>query len=322
MHLESIRALVQEDMQALEAQLVTASQSSVPLVNQVTKHLIQSGGKRLRPLVLVLTARACGYRGDAHIGLGVVLEFVHTATLLHDDVVDDSHLRRGEHTANHRWGNAASVLVGDFLYSRAFELMVRTENFDILKRLAEATNVIAEGEVLQLMNRHNPDLSEATYRQIIECKTGKLFEVAAHLGAILANAPYAQLNACQQAGLYLGTAFQLIDDVLDYQCDAKTMGKNMGDDLAEGSPTLPLLYAMWNGNAQEKEQIKLAIQSGGLEHLSQIQQAIKHTNAIAYTAAEAEHTCAQAKNALTALPDSVYKEALLQLIEFTLQRQY
>ena len=322
MQIDDIKTLIAADLAALEATIIQQRQSPVSLAVDVTQHIMQSGGKRLRPVVLMLCARACGYEGEDHIKLAAVLEFVHTATLLHDDVVDDSTLRRGIPTANQQFGNLASVLVGDFLYSRAFQLMVQVENFAILSVLANATNTIAEGEILQLMNRHNPHITTSTYLQIIQHKTGKLFEVAAHLAGLLAKLSTQECKQLQTYGMNLGTAFQLIDDMLDYEADATEMGKNLGDDLAQGSPTLPLIYALEHGNNEQAELIRQSIEQGGLGNLENIKVAIESTAALTYTANQAAQQGEKALQGLNFLPASPYKTALEHLVSFALSRRY
>ena len=263
-----IRTLADDDMQAVNQLIYQRLQSDVALVNQLAYYIISGGGKRIRPLLAVLSARAIGYQGDAHISLATIIEFIHTATLLHDDVVDESVLRRGRDTANQLFGNAASVLVGDFLHTRAFQMMVELGNMRIMQLLSEATNLIAEGEVMQLMNCNDPSTTEDNYLQVIYCKTAKLFEAATHCAAILANQPAHIEQALRDYGKYLGTAFQLIDDVMDYSSSSETMGKNVGDDLSEGKPTLPLIYAMAQGTPEQKKRVEQAItERDGMEYL-------------------------------------------------------
>src|SRR5450830_1668260 len=281
--------------------------SEVPLVNQVSEYIISAGGKRIRPVLVLLIANAYAYQGTAHHSLAAVIEFIHTATLLHDDVVDESSLRRGKQTANALFGNAASVLVGDFLYSRAFQMMVTVGNARVMQIVADATNVIAEGEVLQLLNMHNPDVNEADYLRVIRSKTAKLFEAAAQLGALISGADEAGIEAAGEYGRSLGTAFQLIDDVLDYSGNAAEIGKNVGDDLREGKPTLPLIYLMENGNEQHFDQILAAITSSG---------------ALDYTRQEAQKASRRASDAIASLPDSKYKNSLLELSAFAVDRNH
>ena len=276
-------------------------------------YIVNSGGKRIRPSLLLLVARALGYQSDEHVRLAAIVEFIHTATLLHDDVVDASKLRRGRETANQRWGNEASVLVGDFLYSRSFQMMVEVGKMPVMDILAEATNVISEGEVQQLLNAHDPETTEERYMAVIHDKTAKLFEAACRLGAIISGATEEQVAAMTQFGRHIGAAFQLIDDSLDYSASSIQLGKNIGDDLAEGKPTLPLLYAMWHGNSEQKDIIHNAILNGGLENLKEIQKAITSTGAIQYTTKIAQREAQQAIQCLSALPDSEYRHGLATL---------
>ncbi|VAW57395.1 Octaprenyl diphosphate synthase, partial [hydrothermal vent metagenome] len=291
---DKIKVLVTEDMQAVDSVIQTRLSSDVVLVNQLSHYIINSGGKRLRPTLSLLASRAYGYAGDNHFTLAAIIEFIHTATLLHDDVVDESELRRGQQTANALFGNAASVLVGDFLYSRAFEMMVDVGSMKVMKILAETTNVIAEGEVMQLMNCRDADTTEQRYLDVIHAKTAKLFEAATRLGAVLCKRPTDEENAMAAYGMHLGTAFQLIDDVLDYSSSSEEMGKNVGDDLAEGKPTLPLIYAMRNGTKAQSEIVRKAIEGGGLEYLDSVMLAIKETGAIEYTEKTAKLEAKQA----------------------------
>lgn len=296
--------------------------SEVALVRQVSEYIIHSGGKRLRPALVVLAAQAMGYRGSHHHEMAAVVEFIHTATLLHDDVVDASELRRGNETANALYGNAASVLVGDFLYSRAFQMMVSVKNMRVMEVLSEATNIIAEGEVLQLMNCNDPDIDETAYLQVIRYKTAKLFEAAGRLGAILQGADQETEGALGRYGMHLGTAFQLIDDVLDYSGDTEVIGKNVGDDLAEGKPTLPLLFAMKHGQPDEAEVIRQAILEGDSSHFQRILEIVRHTGALDHTHARAQTEADLACEAIAFLPDSQYKEALLELPAFAVSRKF
>ena len=278
MTLEQIQQLSANDMAAVNQHIFAQLNSDVALINQLGIYIVNSGGKRLRPLLAVLAARALQYQGNDHIVVAAIIEFIHTATLLHDDVVDESMLRRGKETANAVFGNQASVLVGDFLYTRAFQLMVSLDKMQIMQILADATNIIAEGEVLQLMNVNDPETSEQNYMQVIYCKTAKLFEAATQLAAILANQPESVVNAMKLYGMHLGTAFQLIDDVLDYQADADELGKNIGDDLAEGKPTLPLIYALRHTSGEEHQLLKDAIeQANGMQHLERIMAILEQT---------------------------------------------
>jgi octaprenyl-diphosphate synthase len=309
-------------MRAVDAVIRRRLTSEVALVREVAEYIVGSGGKRLRPAMVILSAGAFGYRGTQHHDLAAVVEFIHTATLLHDDVVDASELRRGNPTANALFGNAASVLVGDFVYSRAFQMMVDVESMRVMQVLAEATNVIAEGEVLQLMNCHNTAIDEHDYLQVIRYKTAKLFEAATRLGAILGGAEPALEGAMADYGMHLGTAFQLIDDVLDYSGDNKTTGKNVGDDLAEGKPTLPLIYAIKHGNQAEAALIKKAIEEGGLGELEQVIAAIQRSGALDYTRRQAQTEARAAGAALAILPNSKYRDSLLQLAHFAVTRDY
>ncbi len=327
MSLDSIKQPVLAQLATVDHVIRTRLASDVVLVNQVAEYIIQSGGKRVRPLVTVLAGQACGQPSSpqAHERLAstaAVVEFIHTATLLHDDVVDSSALRRGQDTANAVWGNQASVLVGDYLYSRAFEMMVELGSMRVMDVMASATNKIAEGEVLQLMNAHDPDTTEARYFDVIYRKTAKLFESGAQIAAIIANASPEHERALADYGKYLGTAFQLVDDVLDYRASAEEMGKNLGDDLAEGKPTLPLIHALKHGNAGQQEIIRSAIEHGGLESIAAVTQIIEATGGLKYTADQARHQTDLAIKALTALPDSNYKQSLHDLAEFAVKRSY
>lgn len=322
MDLNAIQQLIATDMQAVDALIERRLRSDVALINQLGHYIINSGGKRLRPQLAVLAARACGYRGEKHVDIAAIVEFIHTATLLHDDVVDESALRRGRDTANAVWGNEAAVLVGDFLYSRAFEMMVGVGSMRVMEILAQTTNTIAEGEVLQLLNCHDADTSEQRYLDVIHSKTAKLFEAACRLGVVL-NQGSAQEEAAMAAyGMHLGTAFQLIDDVLDYSADAADMGKNVGDDLAEGKPTLPLIYVMREGNAQQARLIREAIEVGGLDRLEEVLAAIESTGAIAYTESAARREGDLAVAQLDSLEDSSYKQALVALAGFAVERRH
>ncbi|MGD9786943.1 MAG: octaprenyl diphosphate synthase [Sulfuricellaceae bacterium] len=322
MSIETIRKLVEPDMRAVDDVIRQRLYSDVVLVRQVAEYIVQSGGKRLRPVLLLLCAGAAGYKGPHHHTLAAVVEFIHTATLLHDDVVDESHLRRGNATANAVFGNAASVLVGDFLYSRAFQMMVSVDDMRVMQVLADATNIIAEGEVLQLMNCHDPEVDEGRYLQVIRYKTAKLFEASARLGGILGALPSGQEEALAEYGMRLGTAFQLIDDVLDYSGDQAETGKNVGDDLAEGKPTLPLIYVMANGNADQVAVVRRAIEEGGAGELDAVVKAIRETGALDFARrrakAEAEAACA----AIASLPSSTYKDSLIELADFAVTRNH
>jgi len=322
MDIADIQSLMHADMQAVNQLIRERLHSDVALINQLGHYIVNSGGKRLRPLLLLLCSRAFGYQGTQHIDLAAVVEFIHTATLLHDDVVDASDLRRGRQTANNIWGNEASVLVGDFLYSRAFQMMVQVQNMRVMDILSEATNVIAEGEVLQLLNCHEPNTTETQYLEVIRCKTAKLFEAAAQLSAVLTQQPAAQEQAMRLYGRHLGTAFQLIDDVLDYSADSDTIGKNIGDDLAEGKPTLPLIYALKQGNAAQRAVLSAAIQQGGKEDIMAVKEIIEATGAIAYTSRTAEQEVQKALAALATIPSSIYTDALYALAHFSVHRSY
>ena len=318
--LEEVRALVAADLEQLDRCIVESLGSDVALVDQVARYIVAGGGKRLRPLLVLLAARACGYTGDRHVEASAIVEFIHTATLLHDDVVDGSELRRGRDTANAVFGNEASVLVGDFLYSRAFQMMVRIDRMRVMEVMADATNTIAEGEVLQLMNCNDPDTDEARYFEVIRSKTAKLFEAGARVAAILAGADAATEAALAEYGMRLGTAFQLVDDALDYGGSADAMGKNIGDDLAEGKPTLPLIHAMRHGSAAERDTIRAAIEHGGLDELAAIRGAIESTGALHYTARLAREQADAAIEALEALPASGYRDALAALARIAVER--
>ncbi|MEO5572955.1 MAG: octaprenyl diphosphate synthase [Gammaproteobacteria bacterium] len=322
MTLDAVQSLIQDDMRAVDGLIQQRLHSEVALVNQLGHYIIHSGGKRLRPALLLLSARACAYTGAQHVALAGIVEFIHTATLLHDDVVDASMLRRGKETANAIWGNEASVLVGDFLYSRAFEMMVELGSMRVMEILAHATNMIAEGEVLQLLNCRNADTTEENYLQVIRYKTAKLFQAAAQLGAVLSGQSAQIEQAMAHYGMHLGTAFQLVDDVLDYSASAGEMGKNIGDDLAEGKPTLPLIYALRTGTPEQAALIRHAIETGGLENIAAVTAAIESTGAIAYTARSASNEADKAKAALVHLPPSPYRDALHALAEFSVNRTY
>ena len=307
-------------MHAVDQVIRRRLHSDVALVRQVAEYIINSGGKRLRPALVILSAGAFGYRGTHHYDLAAVVEFVHTATLLHDDVVDGSALRRRRPTANALFGNAASVLVGDFVYSRSFQMMVEVDSMRVMQVLADATNIIAEGEVLQLLNCHNADLDEQNYLQVIRYKTAKLFEAATRLGAILGNASREDEEAMASYGMHLGTAFQLIDDVLDYSGDRQQTGKNLGDDLAEGKPTLPLIYAMKHSNENQAAIIRKAIEQGGLEEFETVLDTIHETRALDYVRNQAKAEAQAACAACAVLPRSIYRDSLLQLADFAVSR--
>ncbi len=318
---DALRALAAADMDGVDLLIRARLHSDVALVNQIAEHIIGGGGKRLRPMLHVLTARAAGYAGDLHLQLAAVIEFIHTATLLHDDVVDASELRRGRRTANALWGNAASVLVGDFLYSRAFQLMVELDRMVVMRILADTTNAIAEGEVLQLLCVGNPDTDEAAYDRVIERKTAVLFAAACRLGGELAGAPPAQCDALRRYGLELGFAFQIADDLLDYTSDAHTLGKNIGDDLAEGKVTLPLIYALRAAAPAAADLLRAAIRQGH-GPLDQVLAIIRDCGVLAQVRARAEAHAAQARAALHALPASVQRDALAALVDYAIERDH
>lgn len=320
MQFDDIKALVVHDFQGVDSQLMACLHSKASIINDLGRHIIQGGGKRLRPLVVLLIARACGYTGKHHTELATIIELIHTATLLHDDVVDNARLRRGQQTANHLFGNEAAVLVGDFLYSKAFQLMLKATTPAMMKVLADATNMMAEGEALQLMDRHNPATSEGNYLNIIRSKTAKLFETAAHLGALVAEADEKHQKAMARYGLHLGTAFQLIDDLLDYQIHSKQTGKAAGSDLAEGKITLPLIYLLQNGSPAEIHLVREAIQSNGQQHLEKIQKMIETSGALQYTMRFARVEIDRAQKELESLPESAYREGAKALAQFALER--
>lgn len=322
MDIQAVYALVAEDMHAVNRLIAARLSSEVALINQMGQYIINSGGKRLRPTLVLLSARAYGYDGPHHIHISTVVEFIHTATLLHDDVVDASEMRRGQDTANSIWGNEASVLVGDFLYSRSFQMMVEVGNMEMMEILAHATNTIAEGEVLQLLNCHDPGTTEQRYLEVIRSKTAKLFEAAAELGAVLSGRGEAEREAMRRYGMHLGTAFQLIDDVLDYSAAPEEIGKNIGDDLAEGKPTLPLIHAMRHGNAEQAALIRHAIEHGGRDAIRQVTEAIESTGAIAYTARSAQQEAEKALAALHGVPASAHRDAMYALAEFAIKRNH
>jgi octaprenyl-diphosphate synthase len=320
--LDSLRALVGDDWAGVNRVIFRRLGSDVALVNQVAHHIINNGGKRLRPLAVLLSARGCGCEGGNHVSAAAIIEFIHTATLLHDDVVDNSGLRRGQQTANSLFGNEASVLVGDFLYSRAFQMMVEINEPRILEVLANATNTIAEGEVLQLMNCNNPDTTEADYMEVIYRKTAKLFEAGTRIGAILAHREHAIEQMLATYGRHLGLAFQLVDDALDYDADPNELGKNIGDDLADGKPTLPLIHAMKHGSAAERHMIREAIEAGSTQNLRLIQLAIETSGGLRYTTERAEREAGLAIEALAELPWSKFKDGLIGLARFAVTRRY
>jgi octaprenyl-diphosphate synthase len=320
--LDQLQKLLAADMQAVDRVIRDQLHSDVVLIRQVAEYIIRGGGKRLRPALVLLSAGALGYSGTAHHALAAVVEFIHTATLLHDDVVDESALRRGQPTANTLFGNAASVLVGDFVYSRAFQMMVNVGDMRVLQVLADATNIIAEGEVLQLMNCRNADIEEEGYLQVIRYKTAKLFEAAGRLGAILAGAAPEVEQAMAAYGSHLGTAFQLIDDALDYSGEVGVIGKNIGDDLAEGKSTLPLIYVMRNGTAEEAALVRRAVSSGGLAELEGVLVAIRRSGALDYTRRQAEVEAEAARAALAVIPATQYRDSLIQLTSFAVTRSH
>jgi len=320
--IEAIREFMAADMHAVDEVIRRRLDSGVPLIRQVAQYIVGGGGKRLRPMLLLLSAGAFGYRGPHRHELAAAVEFIHTATLLHDDVVDESELRRGRATANALFGNSAAVLVGDFVYSRAFQMMVEVDSLRVLRVLADATNVIAEGEVMQLVNCHNPDIEEQGYLEVIRCKTAKLFEAATRLGAILGAAPRIEEDAIADYGTHLGTAFQLIDDVLDYSGEQTVIGKNVGDDLAEGKPTLPLIYAIKHGAPQQAQLVRHAVEQGGRGDLAAVVDAIRSTGALDYAREQAQRESRAAGDALGRLPHSRQRDFLLQLADFAVMRTY
>lgn len=321
MILEKINELTAQDMAGVNAAILAQLNSDVQLINQVGYYIVSGGGKRIRPMIAVLAARALQYEGESHLQIAALIEFIHTATLLHDDVVDESDLRRGKATANAAFGNAASVLVGDFIYTRAFQMMTKIGSLKILEVMSEAVNVIAEGEVLQLMNCNDPDTTEESYMHVIYSKTARLFEAAAQCSGILAGATAAQEKALQDYGRYLGTAFQLIDDLLDYSADGETLGKNVGDDLNEGKPTLPLLHAMHHGTPEQAEMIREAIKNGNGRHLlTPVLDTMAACRSLEWTKKRAEQEADKAIAALNAIPDSPYREALIALAHLAVKR--
>ena len=322
MSLALIQSSITEDMRAVDAVIRKSLHSEVVLINQVADYIINSGGKRLRPALVLLSAGVFGKIETRHHELAAVVEFIHTATLLHDDVVDESALRRGRATANTLFGNAASVLVGDFVYSRAFQMMVGVQNMRVMDILAEATNIIAEGEVLQLLNINDADISDDDYLRVIHYKTAKLFEAATRLGAVICQASTEDENAMAEYGMRLGTAFQLIDDVLDLSGNSEDIGKSLGDDIAEGKPTLPLLYAMRHGDTKQSQLIRNAIEQGGLEDFSAIIKAVEQTGALDYVRNIAKQEAELACKAIQHLPSTPQHQALIQLAEFSVSRTF
>ncbi|KFZ39219.1 octaprenyl diphosphate synthase [Shewanella mangrovi] len=323
MDLTAIRQLADADMQAVNQLIYKQLESDVALINQLGFYIINGGGKRLRPLLSVLAARAVNYNGGDHVKLAAIVEFIHTASLLHDDVVDESTLRRGRETANALFGNSASVLVGDFLYTRAFQMMTELESMKVLRVLADTTNILAEGEVLQLMNCNDPDTKEETYMRVIYCKTAKLFEAATQLASVVAGCEPLVEQAMADYGKYLGTAFQLIDDLLDYTADTEELGKNIGDDLAEGKPTLPLIYAISNGDANAQQIIRTAIEQGdGTDHIDTIVAALNDCGALDYTYQRAIEESEKAIAALAPIAESDFKQALIGLAKIAVSRTH
>jgi octaprenyl-diphosphate synthase len=321
MSFDDALALAEDDMNSVDRLIRESLRSDVELVSQVSEYIVMSGGKRLRPMIVLLAARALGYKGEQHVRAAAIIEFIHTATLLHDDVVDSSDRRRGKDSANTVFGNQASVLVGDFLYSRAFQMMVDIDSMRVMQILADATNTIAAGEVMQLMNVHDPDTTEEAYRQVIYRKTARLFEAGAQIAAVLAKRSEADEQAMVRYGQELGTAFQLVDDALDFNASAEELGKNLGDDLAEGKATLPLIHAMREGSEADKALIREAILEGGLDQLERITEIIESTGALQYTAARAQEAADTAIGSLSDIPDSDYKQALIAIADFSVQRR-
>lgn len=320
--IDQLKDLTAADMTRVNQVIVDNLASPVVLINQLSQHIIYSGGKRLRPMLVMLCAKACDYQGDQDALLASVVEFIHTATLLHDDVVDDSDLRRGQETASSIWGNEAAVLVGDYLYSRAFQMMVKAQSMRIMDLLANATNTIAQGEVLQLLNINDANTSEEKYNDVIYGKTACLFEAATQIGAIISGSDEQTEQALKDFGKHLGTAFQLVDDALDYTANPDELGKNVGDDLAEGKPTLPLIYAMQHGSNEQQALIRNAIENGGLEHIEAITQIIQDTGALEYTHQQAMNEAVLAKQAIASLPDSEFKLALIFLADYSVDRTH
>ncbi|MTD37920.1 octaprenyl diphosphate synthase [Erwinia sp. CPCC 100877] len=323
MNLENINQLTAQDMAGVNAVILEQLSTDVQLINQLGYYIISGGGKRIRPMIAVLSARALDYQGEAHVTIAALIEFIHTATLLHDDVVDESDMRRGKATANAAFGNAASVLVGDFIYTRAFQMMTRLGSLKVLEIMSEAVNVIAEGEVLQLMNVNDPDITEESYMRVIYSKTARLFEAASQCAGILAGATPKQEKALQEYGRYLGTAFQLIDDLLDYSADGETLGKNVGDDLNEGKPTLPLLHAMQHGTPEQAQMIRKAIEEGNGRHLLEpVLETMAACGSLEWTRQRAEEEADKAIAALAALPDTPHRDALIALAHIAVQRNH
>lgn len=315
-----LNPLIEPQFDAVTDYILNNLGSNVPLVEKIAHHIVEGGGKRLRPLLVLLAANAAGYKGEQHIPLAAVIEFIHTATLLHDDVVDNSELRRGNATANAQWGNAPSVLVGDFLYSRSFQIMVEIGRMEIMQVISHATTIIAEGEVLQLLNQRNPDTSEESYLQVILGKTAMLFEAATEVGAILADSSAEDREALRLYGRHLGIAFQIVDDLLDYLSDSETMGKNVGDDLAEGKATLPLIHAMRVGSDEDRDLIRNAIRKGGLDDLSPVLEIVQRNGSIDYSRHKATEEIDKAKNAIASLPETSFKETLNKIADLAIAR--
>ena len=322
MSLSEIRGPVAADLRAVDDLILRRLQSDVALINQIGHYIVSSGGKRLRPLGVLLSARACGYVGDRHIDLAAVIEFIHTATLLHDDVVDGSDQRRHRNTANAVWGNAASVLVGDFLYSRSFEMMVDVGSMRVMDILSHATSRISEGEVLQLLNCNDADTTEARYMEVIERKTATLFQAGTRIGAVLADAPPEIETAMADYGRHLGVAFQLVDDALDYRAKSEDLGKNLGDDLAEGKPTLPVIRALAVGTPEQRALLREAIENGGRERITEVAAVIDSTGGIEYTISLARRHAASAKHAVALLPESAQRASLEMMVDFAVARTY
>ncbi len=320
--LQTLREYTATDMQRVNQVIEHHLSSDVVLINQLSQHIIHSGGKRLRPMLVMLASRACGYEGENDALLAAIIEFIHTATLLHDDVVDDSDMRRGQETASSIWGNEAAVLVGDYLYSRAFQMMVMVQSLRIMNLMADTTNTIAQGEVMQLLNINEPDTSEEKYHQVIYSKTACLFEAACKIGAIMTEVDSKIEQALGEYGKHLGIAFQLVDDALDYEANSEELGKNVGDDLAEGKPTLPLIYAMQKGTEEERQMIRQAIEQGGLDQIDAITQTIKSTGALDYTHQQAIQHAELAKQSLNALPHSKQRDALIFIADYAVERSY
>ena len=322
MSLSEIRGPVAADLRAVDDLILRRLQSDVALINQIGHYIVNSGGKRLRPLGVLLSARTCGYMGDRHIDLAAVIEFIHTATLLHDDVVDGSDQRRHRNTANAVWGNAASVLVGDFLYSRSFEMMVDVGSMRVMDILSHATSRISEGEVLQLLNCNDADTTEACYMEVIERKTATLFQAGTRIGAVLAAAPPEIETAMADYGRHLGVAFQLVDDALDYRAKGEELGKNLGDDLAEGKPTLPVIRALAVGTPEQRALLREAIENGGRERIAEVAAIIDSTGGIEYTISLARRHAASAKQAVALLPESAQRTSLKMMVDFAVARTY